>query len=383
MKSIESSIVRDIKQCLGCKFCVPSCTLYEEWLSEGGAGKLRAAYYYFKDGVGDEERLRDILYACTTCAACQNTCERYSAAVEITKIIERIRRSLVERGIGPLPSQKRWNDYLEKEYNPYFEKHSDRLSWLPREIRKNLPLKAEYVYFVGCTSSYRQKEIARATVELLKNLDVNFTVKEDEWCCGSASLRTGQVDTVRRLAQHNANIFDKADAETIITSCAGCFRTFELDYKDLLNADFDLEVIHTIELVQNAIEKGELVFDKEINQRATYHDPCHLGRHMGIYEPPRKVLNKIPGIEFVEMQNIREDAKCCGAGGGFRSGFRDLSIGLSEKRVEEAEKTGAEILTSICPFCWRNLSDAINKRNSKLEVKDIIQIIAEIMKVKK
>ena len=142
--------------------------------------------------------------------------------------------------------------------------------------------------------------------------------------------------------------------------------------------DIGIEVFHTVELIEELIDKGELTFESEYKKKITYHDPCHLGRHMKFYEIPREVIKSIPGVELVEMKRNRENAWCCGAGGGVKIGYPEWAIETSKERLEEAISTGASIITSICPFCRTNLTDANNHYNLELQVLDLLEIIESI-----
>lgn len=332
-----------------------------------------------------DESLLKILYACTSCAACSENCTLdYSDYT--CKVIEALRADAVAAGVGPLPSQRAWSERGLVEHNPYLESHAKRTEWIPSTVKQKLPKKAEYVYFVGCTSAYREINIAKTTLEILMELDLDFTVMEDEWCCGSPYLRTGQWNPVKELAQHNVDTINKASASKLITTCAGCYRTWKEDYtgtyKDLVDVEFDFKVVHTVELLAELIKSGEIEFEGEIEKTVTYHDPCHLGRHLGIYDPPREVLKAIRNMKFVEMPRNREATWCCGAGGGFKSGFRNEAVEISRARIDEAKEIKAEVLTSTCPFCYRNFHDAIKTSNMNIELYDIVEIARKLIKSK-
>ena len=160
----------------------------------------------------------------------------------------------------------------------------------------------------------------------------------------------------------------------IITSCAGCYRTLKKDWLKF-GGEYDFEVYHTTELVKQLLEEDKIKFNSEYDKTLTYHDPCHLGRHMGLYEVPREVYKQIPKLKFVEMKRNRENAWCCGAGGGVKIGYPDWSVEISKERLEEAKETGASVISSICPFCKTNLSDANEKFNMDFEVLDLIEIL--------
>lgn len=228
-------------------------------------------------------------------------------------------------------------------------------------------------------ATYRANQIAEATIELLRRADVDFQLLgKDEWCCGSVLLRTGHQKTAKEVAEHNIEAFKKSGTTQVLTSCSGCFRTLKKDYEDMFGKQ-DFEIIHIVDFLQKLIDEGKLKFPK-VNMKVTYHDPCHLGRHSEIYEPPRKILNSIPGLELVEMARNRKNARCCGAGGGVRAAFAELSDKMADERLMEAEETDAEILTSACPFCTFALRDAAKRNNSKMRVLDLPELLVEILK---
>ncbi len=228
-------------------------------------------------------------------------------------------------------------------------------------------------------ATYRAKEIAKSTIELLRKADVNFKLLgKDEWCCGSVLLRTGNIETAKDIAEHNIQVLNKADTTQVLTSCAGCYRTLKKDYEEMFGKQ-NFEIIHIVDFLGELVDEGKLKFP-EVKIKVTYHDPCHLGRHTNIYDTPRKILNSIPGLELVEMARNRKNARCCGAGGGVRSAFKELSDKMADERLKEAEETGAEVLTSACPFCTFALREAAKRNGSKMRVLDLPEFLVEIMK---
>jgi heterodisulfide reductase subunit D len=250
------------------------------------------------------------------------------------------------------------------------------------EVRKKyiLPDKADIVYFIGCTSNYRQQSIRDATLSVLKKLEIDYTVV-DEYCCGSPLIRTGQVKNISFLMQHNIDVIRQSGAKIVLTSCAGCYRTLSKDFPKY-GFDFppEIKICHTSEYLNNHFKEYDLpekVSNKSL--QITFHDPCHLGRHMGIYDAPRELLAKLPNLRLVEMQRNRDLAWCCGSGGGTKIGYPEWAIEVAYKRIEEAKETGMNTIVSTCPFCKTNLQDANKKYNADMNILDLIEILDEYL----
>jgi heterodisulfide reductase subunit D len=309
---------------------------------------------------------------CSLCGDCKDKCIE---GIDTTEVFEVIRETLVAKNVG-IDTHSQFLGSVIKNNNPYYEPHENRFAWLPKYLGIDNPITPEYAYFVGCTSAYRRQPIALATTEILYKAKVRFTYL-DEVCCGSPLLRTGHKEVAKKLAIKNIEIIEKSGVKKVITSCAGCYRTFKHDYPILLERELPFEIIHSTELLSELIKDDRLALSDKSPIKVTYHDPCHLGRHAEVYDPPRDVLKSIPNIEFVEMPENRNNALCCGAGGGFRSGYKDLSIELATLRVSQAKKADAEILTSSCPFCHYNLELGRDKIYKDIKVADITELIVK------
>jgi len=371
------SIVHRCFRCGYCKFTHDfsdfNCPSYKRFRFEtySTGGRMWLIYGIINGDLQWSQNLSNVLYACTTCGNCTENC-RYDKFNEfLVDIIEVARAEAVGKGFCP-EKQKILLDRIENSEmnNPYGDTNSNN-----EDLKKlyNLPDKAEWVYFIGCTSNYRQKNLRDATLRFLKKVNLNFTLI-DEHCCCSPIIRTGQIKPVKDFMNYNISQFRNAGASKIITSCAGCYRTLKKDWLKF-GGEYDFEVYHTTELVKQLLEEDKIKFNSEYDKILTYHDPCHLGRHMGLYEVPREVYKQIPKLKFVEMKRNRENAWCCGAGGGVKIGYPDWSVEISKERLEEAKETGASVISSICPFCKTNLSDANEKFNMDFEVLDLIEIL--------
>ena len=190
-------------------------------------------------------------------------------------------------------------------------------------------------------------------------------------------LRTGQLKEAPDFMKYNVEQIKNVGATKVVTSCAGCYRTLLKDYERFGN-ELGFEVFHTVEVIKKLLDEKKIKIKSKYDKVITYHDPCHLGRHMGVYEIPRDIIKQIPGINFIEMKRNRNHAWCCGAGGGVKISYPEWSVEISQDRLEQAKETGASVVVSTCPFCKTNLSDANEKNNMGFEVLDLIEILDQL-----
>jgi len=345
-------------------------------------GKFTISRALLDGKIEPSEGLAEVIYQCPLCGACREVCnnmENPYMDVNARKYIddhveiwESLRADLVDAGVAPMPRHKELFEHLEVEHNPYLEKHEERLNWIPDRL-KDMGGGKEAFFFVGCTSAYRLNEISSTFLDIGKKMNLGLNLSTNEWCCGSVNLRTGTEDTFKSLAEHNFEVFQNSEVDKIVTTCAGCYRTLKLDYPKYLD-NWEFDVKHSIEVIDEALNKGEVEIKNKIDGIITYHDPCHLGRHAGVYDAPRNVIEAIRRDEFVEMRRNRNYSYCCGAGGGVKSAFPELALEIAEDRIKEAEETGAKYLTTTCPFCLNNLRQAANEINSPLKVVDLLEL---------
>ncbi|MFW9804793.1 MAG: (Fe-S)-binding protein [Candidatus Thorarchaeota archaeon] len=212
-------------------------------------------------------------------------------------------------------------------------------------------------------------------LRLLRAAEVSFRVTSENVCCGSPVYRVGDQKQAREQALQVTRML-KEDGRKVLASCAGCYRMFSHYYPLLLDEEDTFSVIHSVQLLDQLISDRKFT-PRPLNAKITYHDPCRLGRHAGIYDEPRRILRAILGAELVEMEWNRKFSKCCGTGGGFRGGRPADAIAVAALRVEEAESAGADIFVTICPFCLRNLSDGAKSIGSSIEVRTIESLLAQ------
>jgi len=226
------------------------------------------------------------------------------------------------------------------------------------------------LYWRGCMSRLRVKYIADSTEKLLSKLGIAYeTLGDSEGCCGSVLRRTGQTEAALAVAEETKNRIVSRGFREVVTSCPGCYRTMASEYKAYFGqAPFIVEHISQFLHRRKGLLKGHL---KPMSIRVAYHDPCHLGRHMGVYEEPRELIRLVPDVELVEFKYNREKSICCGSGGGVRSVLPELSLEVS--RTVLAELPDVDLLVTSCPFCNYNLRQA--GKEVKIQVLDLPEFI--------
>jgi len=328
---------------------------------------------------GEMKELATKAYECTICGQCKTVCP---ANLDTISMWENMREFLVANSLAPLPAHEQIIKSIENYDNPWMQPRTQRSRWSKKidgevKIKDSLKDRPEVLYFVGCTAAYDPniREMALNTARVLARAKVDFgTLGNDEGCCGSTLLRTGLVESARKTAQMNIEKFERAAPNMIVTSCAGCFKTIRQDYPKI--GRMNVKTVHITQLVTELIDSGKLRPEKSIEGTVTYHDPCHLGRHIGIYEEPRKILESIPGIKLVEMERTRDEARCCGAGGGVKTAFPELSQKIADLRIKDAEGTGADMLVTSCPFCYQSLKSAIETKGSSVRMMDLLELLS-------
>lgn len=310
----------------------------------------------------------DNTYTCFTCKACYVACGKPDMTtgqpiIDETKIQQNLREEVFKAGLQP-EELGAVDASVEKTHNPFGLDPAGRGAWA-KDL--HLPTVGETVYFAGCYAGYRNTKVAAATVKLLQacGIDVAY-MGENEWCCGVPELYDGNSDLAEKIIIHNVEALKAAGAKKVITSCAGCFHALKTEYPELAG-ELPFEVLHSSEVIAAAIQDGTLKFTREVPCKATYHDPCHLGRYEDVYEAPRTILAAIPGVEFVEMPRNSKTAWCCGGGSVIANVNPELSDKVAKGRIDEAQGTGAQVIISACPSCENLLGKAGRRQNIKVD----------------
>jgi Fe-S oxidoreductase len=355
-----------LKKCYQCGTCTGTCP----WTPITHFN-IRKLVRYGQLGL---EGIEEFMWGCSTCKFCVDRCPR---GVEIIDVVTAIRN--VYSGGGMLPQSLRsFVGSMSARGNPWSGDQAKRNDW----AKEKYPLYSsdkEYLFWTCCTVCYdpRNVRLARATAEILNSAGISWGLPEVEVnCCGESLKKVGDLDLFERLKNNNLQYFNKKGITKIITVSPHCLSSFKKDYGE------NYEVLHFSELIAKLVKEGKLTPKKDFGgAKVTYHDPCYLGRHSGVYDAPREVLASIPGLDFVEMGRSREQSMCCGGGGGGLWMEKLKGERLSDLRIEEALATGASILATACPYCITMFEDSIRTLNAddKIKVKDVSELFLESM----
>ncbi|MHC1598140.1 MAG: (Fe-S)-binding protein [Candidatus Methanofastidiosia archaeon] len=373
-KKLAEDLTDNFQKCFQCGTCTARCPA--GIVSQYRVRKLmRMAQLGLKDRIFNS----DEIWNCTTCSTCKILCPW---EVDPLASILRLRAEAVKAG-----HENKKHDTLVKSLlsydNPWLQPRSARRKWYKKlDIKDVNKDPAKVLYYVGCTATFDSRlwGMTKSVINVLKKAGVDIGVLgKEEKCCGGTVRGIGHPDIFENLAKRNIEDVNNSGAEIVLFSCPGCLNTFKNAYKSV--GEVKPKLMHAVEYVDQLIKDGTLKLDKNVDRIVTYHDPCHLGKHCKIYEAPREVLKAIPGLEFKEMKFIKENSWCCGAGGGAKTAYPDRATELASNRLEQAEETGAKSITSACSFCYQNLLDGIKQKDSKLEMKDIMELVAEAIEL--
>jgi Fe-S oxidoreductase/FAD/FMN-containing dehydrogenase len=366
--------------CTQCGYCVEECDQYygRGWESQTPRGKWYFLRQYMEAKADWNQKMVDTILACTTCELCNVRC---CEDLPIEPSWLKLRGHLIhDEGRLTFPPFEIMRQSLLKENNIWASYRVDRPRWMPPEVLGELPERAEIAYFPGCTASYVEHDIAQATACLLHKAGVEFTyLGHDEACCGIPMLVAGLWDAWETILRRNVEAMKARGVKTVVTSCPACWlvwHTFYPEWAKRLGVDYDFEAKHYAEILAHKIDAGIFQLDREVNMTVTWHDSCHMGRAGKIYEAPRKLIQAIPGIEFVEMEHNRHEAHCCGS---VLSLVADPDVGerVGDVRLREAEDAGAQAVVAACPCCEVQLRVTADKTGRDLPVIDLAHLVCD------
>ncbi len=331
----------------------------------------------------DDPEVMKIIYTCSVCGSCQQNCNSIKF-LEPANAMMALREYIIRKGY----LLKQHNSLIQSIINydnPWMAPRRTRGKWardLKREkgieVKDASKEQVDILCFAGCNGGYVPEiiPVVKAMGRVLDMAGVSWGILGDkERCCGSTAFRVGAVDMFEDYKKKNIEQLNALGIKKLVTVCAGCYSTFLHNYAE----DLNFEIVHLSELMEDMIKNGTLKFNKSLDMKVTYHDPCHLGRYGGkedgCYDPPREVLKAIPGVELVEMNRIRHYSFCCGSGGGVKSAHPEVASNAAMMRWEEAmDVAGTKIMTTCCPFCEINLGEAA-KQIEGAQMLDVMQLV--------
>ena len=348
----EEEIIERINSCIECEACLEVCDTFAvtQDLLKSPNGRLKIANKIFNDENISDDELKGI-YTCTLCSMCDQFCQK---EIPISEIILESKIKLVEKKLGPLDIHKKITlGVIEKE-NSVNGNPEDRLNWILEEYLKTELFedqKSSTLLFLGCMSSFRVKESASASYQLLKEGGYNFKIFRKEPCCGEYVYSSGDLQLSKKMFQENFDAFKKAGIKTIVATCGGCLYAFNNVYPKYVDG-WDIEVKHVMQVIHELYQQKKLKFKKS-KIEITYHDPCRTGRKLknnDIFDEPRELLDNSSKI-LHELPKNKEFTPCCGAGSGIRGVDSSISIKIGKNLFDELK---TEIIISSCPLCIFN-----------------------------
>jgi heterodisulfide reductase subunit D len=363
---------QEMLRCNRCGYCQAACPIYDVLRREPitARGRIQLLRAVSEGRLPLSDTVSRLVYSCTDCSSCRVSCP---GGVHTDEIFAVARQLVAESDFMP-PALAELEQRVRSSHNISGEPSESRLLWA--ENLKEMPqglvgkVNAEVVLFTGCVSALYPMAygILQDLVEILKAAEVDFTtLGGDEWCCGYPLLSAGLPAS--DLVEHNLEAVKVLGAQTLITTCPSCYHMWEHEYAP----DF-VTVKHSTEFLAELVEAGRVPL-QSLDIRVTYHDPCDLGRKSGVYDPPRSIIQAIPGVELVEMEDNRDAALCCGGGGNLESLDPELSRAVARRRLEQAQAVGAEAIISACQQCERTLAMAARREKIRIRVMDVVQLL--------
>jgi Fe-S oxidoreductase len=338
----------------------------------------RRILHMLRLGLGERVLQSRAIWLCTSCASCTARCPR---EIKISDTMINLRSLVVAGGLDLPPNLLSLRDRVTTQYNISGDDNATRLIWSANLEDSTLGFRekrqAEVAFYVGCVASFYPMVygIPQSMVQVMDRAGVDFSVLGgEEWCCGYPLYTAGMERLVADLMAHNIERIQEMGAKTVVTTCPSCHFTLSHLYPLLGRPSRGFEVLHASQFLARLTEDGALKLGG-LEQVATYHDPCDLGRKSGIYDAPRQVIESIAGLEFREMDATRENALCCGGGGDVQIVDETVTADVADRRLRQAQDTGARVLLSACQQCKRTLMGAARRQRVRLRVMDLAELV--------
>ena len=373
---------KTLSKCQNCITCTGYCTVspsfngIETWSSKG---RMLIAKGIMKGELTFSDKVIDTLYSCTKCGLCYAQCFQ---DLEFHEAILYLRHLIAEKSLTPQIFHTTAKNIFEHG-DPAAIPANRRLSRIRNISSLNLPQKANTLCWLGCTVATRTPKTAQAFINILNRSKNEFTMLgNNEGCCGYVLISSGLWEEAKKVAIETIERIKKTEAKILVTPCSGCYYTFTRLYPEILDVNIPCEILHSSQFLEKEIKNENIKLNPlEIN--VSYHDPCSLGRHSNVYDPPRNVLKAIPKLNLIEMPLNRDCARCCGGGGGLWTYNNQVSLETTQTRLkEDLIPLDVNILTTTCPQCQLNFRFASRTKKfaaKSLKIYDITEIFEKAM----
>ncbi len=363
--------------CIQCGTCSASCpTAFAMDYTP------RQLWQMVRLGMKEDVLSSRTFWLCTTCKSCQVRCPR---GIPITDTMIALKEYAMRVDVNVPDGMKMFGETITTNHNISSDDNKNRQIWsqnlahIPRGVKPRRR-KAEVLYFIGCVSSFypRVYSIPQAFVQIMEQADVEFTtLGGDEWCCGYPLHIAGMGDRMAKLAEHNVQKARAVGAKKIVFTCPSCYYAWSHLYPEVVDIS-GIQLLHASEFMAELLS-GEKLALGPVEEVVTYHDPCDLGRKSGVYDAPREVLARIPGLEFREMSASRENALCCGGGGDVEVADRTVTAGVAAQRMAQVQATGAKYVLSACQQCKRTLQEGARQNKIRVRAMDLTELVWKSM----
>lgn len=381
-KGLPGDIVWYAYACSQCGYCIDHCDQYygRGWESQSPRGKWTFLKMVLEGEAEFDQKAVDAFLACTTCEMCNHTCQ---LDLPNESSWMKLRGLLVDkRGYRTFPPFEIMVNTLRQQNNIWGSYARDRDQWLTQELRAGIKAQADYAFFAGCTASFVEHDLALSAAHLLQAAGIEYAyLGQEECCCGIPMLVAGRWEVFDEVAAKNIANMKKTGAKTVVTTCPACWLVWDIYYRHWAKEhgiEYPFRAQHYADALAERINAGQFKIPGELKRKATYHDPCHMGRAGGCYEGPRTLIKAIPGMDFREMRFNRDEAHCCGSVLTLIAD-PDIAAEVGAIRVQEAVDTGADTLITACPCCRVQLKVSANKKGLPIEVRDLATLAAEAM----